>query len=133
MNSGSGLKAWCVLGWFVAVTSMTACGHPVERRLQGRWVGESVENVDGPALAAVTGWARGASFEFADDSMKVTITGEEPRTGKYEVQSFHDAKTVLAVTRPTGQKDRVELKLDDEHAMRWLLPEGRSIVMRRVD
>ena len=133
MSNASSRKALLMFGLSFAVTSLTACGHPVERRLQGRWVGESVENFDGPALAAVTGWARGTSFEFADDAMKVAIVGEEARTGKYEVVSFHDSKTVIQVKRNDGQKDKVELKLDEEHSMRWLLSDGRSIVMRRVD
>jgi hypothetical protein len=128
-----GRQTFAVFGLCVAVTATTACGHPVERRLQGRWLGESVENFDGPTLAAVTGWARGTSFEFAKDKLTVSIPAEEARSGSYEVVSFHDAKTVLTVKRVDGQTDRLELKLDDEHSMRWLLPEGRTIVMRRVD
>jgi hypothetical protein len=126
-------QAFFSLGLCVAVTTMTACGHPVERRLKGRWLGESVENFDGPALAAVTGWARGTSFEFSDKKLTVVIPAEEARVGSYEVVSFRDAKTVLNVKRADGQTDKLELRLDDEHSLRWMLPEGRSIVMRRVE
>jgi hypothetical protein len=126
-------QALISLGLCVAVTTMTACGHPVERRLQGRWLGEGVENFDGPTLAAVTGWARGTSFEFSAEKVTVTIPAEDPRSGTYEVVSFRDSKTVLNVKRADGQIDKLELKLDDEHSMRWMLPEGRSIVMRHVE
>jgi hypothetical protein len=120
-------------GLCIAVTALTACGHPVERRLQGRWLGESVENFDGPALAAVTGWARGTSFEFSGEKLTVAIPAEDPRSGTFEVAGYRDTKAVLSVKRADGQVDRLELKLDDELSMRWLLPEGRTIVMRKVD
>ncbi|MGC4067218.1 MAG: hypothetical protein QM784_21765 [Polyangiaceae bacterium] len=126
-------NAILTFGLCIAVTALTACGHPVERRLQGRWLGESVENFDGPALAAVTGWARGTSFEFSGEKLTVAIPAEDPRSGTFEVAAFRDAKAVLSVKRADGQVDRLELKLDDELSMRWLLPEGRSIVMRKVD
>lgn len=121
------------LGLCIAVTALTACGHPVERRLQGRWLGESVDGFDGAALAGVTGWARGTSFDFVDEKLTVAIPAEDPRSGTFSVQSYRDSKTVLAVKRADGQTDRVELRLDDEQSMRWLLPEGRSIIMRRAD
>jgi hypothetical protein len=126
-------KALVFLGLFVATTAIPACGHPAERRLQGRWLGEGVENFDGPTLAAVTGWARGTSFEFKEQKLTVTIPAEDARSGTYEIVSFRDSKTVLNVKRPDGQVDRLELKLDDEHSMRWMLPEGRSIVMRHIE
>jgi hypothetical protein len=51
-------------------------GHPVQSKLAGRWHGESVENVDGEVLAAATGWAKGASFEFAGSTLTVAIPAE---------------------------------------------------------
>ena len=116
----------------LAVALALGCGgHPVQKKLAGRWHGARIENVDGEALAAATGWVKGTSMEFADDSLTVAIPAEEPRTGKYRVVRVHEDDVRLAVTAADGTVDRVDLKLDDERAMRWLIGDGRAIVMRR--
>ncbi|HWZ90859.1 MAG TPA: hypothetical protein VNW92_18485, partial [Polyangiaceae bacterium] len=52
------------LGAFL-LTGLTGCGNPIARKLEGRWLGESVENFDAKDVAAATGWARGLSLEFS--------------------------------------------------------------------
>ena len=118
---------------FAALTfGAVACnGHPVQKKLAGRWHGESVENVDGEVLAAATGWAKGASFEFSGSSLTVAIPAEEPRSGNYEVVRVRKDDVRLAVKRDDGNVDHLELKLDDERNLRWLLGDGRAVVMRR--
>src|SRR5688500_13622065 len=74
----------------LAALGVTACGHPVQKKLEGRWLGDGVENFDDEAVATATGWARGASMEFAGSSLTVTIPAEEPRSGKYKVVSVHE-------------------------------------------
>lgn len=108
-----------------------ACGHPIQRTLQGRWLGETVENVDDDLAAAATGWARGTSFEFAGSALTVAIPAEEPRTGTYTVQAVEDRSVRLAVLDPNGDQSELVLVLDDEASLRWSLGDGRSIVMRR--
>ena len=56
-----------------AIAGLTACGHPVQNKLEGRWVGDSVENFDDGHVAIATGWAKGASFEFSGAT--ITIDG----------------------------------------------------------
>ena len=113
-------------------TAGAGCGgHPIQRKLSGRWLGERIENVDGEALAAATGWVKGTSLEFADSTLTVAIPAEEPRTGKYRVVRVHERDVRLAVTRKDGSVDQVSLKLDDERSLRWLIGEGRAIVLRR--
>ena len=106
-------------------------GHPVQKKLAGRWHGESVENVDGEILAAATGWAKGASFEFAGSSLTVAIPAEEPRSAGYEVVRVRKDDVRLAVKREDGHVDHLNLKLDDDRSFRWLLGDGRAVVMRR--
>ncbi len=106
-------------------------GHPVQKKLAGRWHGDSVENVDGEVLAAATGWAKGASFEFAGSSLTVAIPAEEPRSSSYEVVRVRKDDVKLAVKRDDGKVDHLDLKLDDERNLRWLLGDGRAVVMRR--
>jgi hypothetical protein len=109
----------------------TGCGHPVQRSLEGRWLGEAVENFDETQLAAATGWARGLSFEFAGSNVTVAVPAEEPRSGRYKVSSVHESDVRLAVTSKDGKPSAVALKLDSDHSMRWMLGQGRAIVLRR--
>src|SRR3954467_12830632 len=78
---------------------LAGCGNPVQRKLEGRWLGESVENFDAKDVAAATGWARGLSLEFSGTRLTVAVPAEEPRTGKYKVASVHENDVQLAVTR----------------------------------
>ena len=109
----------------------TGCGHPVQRSLEGRWLGEAVENFQDTQLAAATGWARGLSFEFAGSNVTVAVPAEEPRTGRYQVKGVHESDVRLAVTTKDGKSTPVVLKLDSDHSMRWMLGQGRSVVFRR--
>ena len=85
---------------------VTGCGHPAERALEGRWFGDSVENFDASDVALATGWARGASMEFSGSAITVAIPAEDPRKGKYEVESAHDGNLVLAVRDDKGTAER---------------------------
>lgn len=119
-----------VAAWITA--GVSGCnGHPVQRRLQGRWLGESIENVDDSALAAATGWVKGASFEFAGTTVTVSILAEEPRSGEFSVVQAKRNDVRLAVARKDGAVDHLNLKLDDEGRIRWMIGDGRAVVMRR--
>ena len=107
------------------------CGHPVQRQLEGTWHGDSVENFDDRDLARATGWAKSLRFTFNGAQMSVSIAAEEERSGKYRVRSVRNSDVVLAVTRPGGGEDITQLKLDDDHAIRWMLGQSRAVVLRR--
>jgi hypothetical protein len=109
----------------------TGCGHPVQRQLEGRWLGESVENFQDSQLAAATGWARGLSFEFAGSNATVAVPAEEPRTGRYQVAAVHESDVRLSFTTKEGKTSSALFKLDNERSIRWMLGEGRSVVLRR--
>ena len=51
-------------------------GHPIQRKLEGRWIGQEVENVREDLVAQATGWAKGASFEFSGSAITVAVTGK---------------------------------------------------------
>ena len=129
-NSGSSLAR---LALTLALVAVTACGHPVQRRLEGRWIGESIENVDQSFLAGATGWAKGMSFEFAGDKLTVIIPTEDPRTGTYTVASVRDDRVTLQAKRPDGTLDPVDLRLQDEHSLQWILPSGASVRLRKAN
>jgi len=107
------------------------CGHPVQRSLEGRWLGEAVENFQDSQLAAATGWARGLSFEFAGSNVTVAVPAEEPRAGRYGVSSVHESDVRLAFTAKDGKTSSALFKLDNDHSIRWMLGQGRAVVLRR--
>jgi hypothetical protein len=116
---------------FIAMALLSGCGHPLERKLEGRWLGQNVENFDDREMAAATGWAKGLLFEFAGASLTVSIPAEEPRTANYSVASVHHNDVRLNVEHKGQKPDTVVLKLDDEESMRWMVGEGRSVVLRK--
>ncbi|HVK70425.1 MAG TPA: hypothetical protein VM694_38495, partial [Polyangium sp.] len=64
---------------------VSGCGKTPKDRLQGRWLGESIENVPEPHLAKAMGWVKGTAFEFTGGKVTVTIPAESPRTGSFRV------------------------------------------------
>jgi len=110
---------------------LSACGNPVQRKLEGRWLGESVENFDQKDVAAATGWARGLSLEFSGAHLTVAVPAEEPRSGKYKVASVRENDVELAVTRADGVVDTASFKLDDERSLRFMVGDNRAVVLRR--
>jgi hypothetical protein len=109
----------------------TGCGHPVQRSLEGRWLGEAVENFQDSQLAAATGWARGLSFEFAGSTVTVAVPAEEARTGRYQVSSVRESDVRLAFTAKDGKTSTALFKLDNDRSIRWMLGQGRAVVLRR--
>ena len=103
----------------------------MQKKLEGRWLGDSVENFADSHVAAATGWAKGTSLEFAGSTLTVSIPAEEPRSGKYKVAKVHNTDVELAVMRDDGRTDKARFKLDDEHSIRWMLGDGRAVVLRR--
>ena len=83
------------LGWVGLCVGLGGCGHPVQNKLEGRWVGDSVENFDDQHVAVATGWAKGASFEFSGSTLTVAIPAEDPRSASYKIQ-----KNVLVAAKP---------------------------------
>ena len=119
-------------GLFLGVLMLaTGCGHPAQRALQGRWFGASVENFDPGEVAPATGWARGASLEFSGSTITVAIPAEDPRKGRYEVESAHGGELVLAVHDERGATSRTRLSLDGDRYLKWRVDERRSVVLRR--
>lgn len=110
---------------------MLGCDHPVTEQLEGRWFGESLDNVDTEQLSVATAWVRGTSFEFAGSSVTVTIPREEPRTGEYKVVSARKNDVTVAIASAPGRSDTASFTLDSPRYMRWHIGDGRAVVLRR--
>ncbi len=118
-------------GPLLLAPALFGCGNPVQRQLEGRWLGDSVESFEQRELSRATGWARGVSFEFTGTKVTVTIPAEEPRSAPYRVTGVHSSDVRLAVQRPDGQSDPLHLRIDDERSVRWMLDDTHAIVLRR--
>lgn len=121
----------------LALPLLTGCETPMKERLSGTWVG--VEVADFPAAQApgALGWVKGTSIAFQGSQVTVTIPAESPRTGTYQIAQSGEQHVVLAFRRPEGSVDEVAFQLEgdeDEPRLRWLLGDGRSIVLaKRAD
>jgi hypothetical protein len=115
----------------LALVVTTGCGHPLSRKLEGRWFGSGVESFEQRELPAAVGWAKGVSFEFSGDKLTVAIPAEDPRTAPYRIASVHGSDVKLTVTRPDGKLDPLALRMDDERSMRWMLDDTHSVVLKR--
>jgi hypothetical protein len=115
----------------LAIGGASGCGHPLSRKLEGRWFGSGVESFDQRELPAAVGWAKGVSFEFSGEKVTVAIPAEEPRTAPYRIASVHGSSVKLAVTRPDGKADPLSLRMDDDKSMRWMLDDVHSVVLER--
>lgn len=116
---------------FSLSTGLFACAHPAERALEGRWLGESVENFALEEMAPATAWARGTSFEFSGTRLTVSVPAEEPRHGTYRLAAIEDRTVKLTVLDSAGEQSELELIVDDRESLRWILGEGRSLVFKR--
>jgi len=130
VKSLAGVALWTVIAAGIS-SGLPACGHPVQGKLEGRWLGEGVEGFGEEHIAAATGWSKGTSFEFSGSTMTVAIPAEEPRSGSYRVARAHQSDVYLSVVGEGGSADKVHFRLDDKHVMRWMLGNGRSILLRR--
>lgn len=129
------LRAKPTLAWLLLVAlagGAGACASPMERKLQGRWLGDSVENFDDASVAAATGWAKGTSMEFAGSNVTVAIPAEEPRSGTYRIVKTDRKAVELAITRRNGVVDHANLVVDGR-TLRWSVGGGRVVILRRED
>lgn len=116
----------------LAVPLLVACAHPAERALEGRWRGTSVENFDDGQVAAATGWARGTELSFRGHRVTIAVPAEEPRTGSYTLEGIEERKVTLSVLGADGERSTMQVIVDDEASLRWVLSEGRTVLMKRL-
>lgn len=107
------------------------CAKGPKDRLQGRWVGERVDSFHPSQAGRATGWVANTSFEFKGSRVTVSIPAESPREGTYKVTSAQEDQLRIAFLRPDGPQDEVDFLFEGEDALRWMLGDGRSVVLRR--
>jgi hypothetical protein len=121
--------ALCLAIALPAAGMMTGCEKSPRDRLQGRWLGESIENVPAAQMAKATGWVKGAAIEFNGAKVTVTIPAETPRSGSYKVTRKEGDTFLVSFAREEGGHDEAEMSVVGDGQLRWRIGEGREIMM----
>jgi hypothetical protein len=119
---------------FLAIILPTAagCDKSPKDRLQGRWLGESIENVSAAQAPKATGWVKGTAFDFQGNKVTVTIPAETPRTGTFRVTKAEGDTLLVSFLREEGGRDEAEMQLVGEQSLRWRIGGGREIVLLKA-
>jgi hypothetical protein len=120
------------LALLVIVPAVAGCGKTPKDRLQGRWLGETIENVPVPHAAKAVGWVKGTALEFTGTKVTVMIPAESPRTGAFRVTSAEGDRVVVSFLREEGGHDEAEFQFVGERELRWRIGDGREIVMTKA-
>jgi hypothetical protein len=125
-------KLAAVFALVTLVPFATGCSKSPKDKLQGKWVGDKVDNVPLDQEARATGWVKGTTFEFKGDKVIVTIPAEEPRTGTFNVAGVNGNKLNVAFTRANGDIDEATFTLAAEgKAIKWDIGNDRTVTLAR--
>ena len=113
------------------LVSVAACSKGPQDKLQGKWVGASIENVPPEQEARAGGWVKATSFEFKGSKMTVNVPAEEPRTGEFKVAQAQGNRLTVQVSRPDGTADEAAFVLADENTLAWDVGNERVVKLRR--
>jgi len=120
------------LGLLLVSFAASGCGKTPKDKLQGRWLGESIENVPEAHVAKAMGWVKGTALEFSGTKVTVMIPAESPRTGSFRVTQAEGDRVVVSFLREEGGRDEAEFRFVGEKELRWKIGEGREIVMTKA-
>jgi hypothetical protein len=116
----------------ITLPAAAGCEKSPKDRLQGRWLGESIENVPAAQVQKATGWVKGTAIEFQGNKVTVTIPAETPRSGTFKVARVEGETVVVSFLREEGTRDEAEMQLVGDHTLRWRAGEGREIVLLKA-
>jgi hypothetical protein len=117
------------LALLLVVPAAAGCSRTPKDRLQGRWLGESIENVPTPHLEKAMGWVKGTALEFNGSKATVMIPAESPRTGTFRVMDAEGDRVTVSFLREEGGRDEAEFRFVGEGQLRWHIGDGRDIVL----
>jgi len=112
----------------VALTAV-GCGRTPKDRLQGRWLGETIENVPATHLLKAMGWVKGTALEFSGTKATVMIPAESPRTGTFRVTEAEGDKVKVSFLREEGGRDEAEFQFVGDGQLKWSIGDGRQILL----
>jgi hypothetical protein len=117
----------------IAVVVSTGCGAGPIDKLEGKWVGERIDNVSAEQVVRATAWVKATTLEFAGDKLTVTIPTEPARKGTFKVAKVDGDKVVLSVRRKDSPtRDESTFMLQGDKTLRWDIGQSREITLVRA-
>lgn len=116
----------------LTLPAAAGCDKSPRDRLQGRWLGESIENVPVSQAQKATGWVKGTAIEFNGSKVTVTVPAETPRSGTFKVTRKEGDTLLVSFLREEGGRDEAEMALVGDGVLKWRIGEGREIVMLKA-
>jgi hypothetical protein len=116
----------------ITLPAAAGCEKSPKDRLQGRWLGDGVDNVPAAQMQKATGWVKGTAIEFQGNKVTVTIPAETPRTGTFKVAKAEGDTLLVSFLREEGGHDEAEMQLVGDQTLRWRIGAGREIVMLKA-
>lgn len=116
----------------VGLTSLAGCSKGPQERLQGKWVGETIDNIPPDQEARAVGWVKHTTFAFEGEKMTVALPAGESRTGTYKVERASGNRLTLKIDRGSGEPDEAVLTMLSENTFKWDIGNERSVKFSRV-
>jgi hypothetical protein len=121
-----------VLALAITLTAVAGCSKSPRDRLQGRWYGNTVENVPADQVARATGWVKGTAIEFTGNKVTVTVPAETPRSGTFKVAKSEGERVTVAFQRAEGGLDEADFRFVTDQTLRWDIGSGREVVLLKA-
>ena len=116
----------------LTLPAITGCAKTPKDRLQGKWLGESVENLHSSQTPRATGWVKGTAIDFHGSKVTVTIPAETPRAGSYKISKVEGDTLTVSFLRDEGGHDEARLRFVGEQMLRWDIGQGREVVLLKA-
>lgn len=116
----------------LALPAAAGCEKTPKDKLQGRWLGEAIENIPAAEVPKATGWVKGTALEFSGTKVTVTIPAESPRSGQFKVAKVEGDMMTVSFLREEGGRDEADFKLVGDDTLRWSIGQGREIVLTKA-
>jgi hypothetical protein len=120
------------LALVISLPAVAGCEKTPRDKLQGRWLGEAIDNVSPSETARATGWVKGTALEFNGSKVTVTIPAESPRNGSFKIAKADGDKVTVSFLREEGGHDEAEFRFVGDQTLRWDIGSGREVVLLRA-
>jgi hypothetical protein len=68
---------------------------------------------------------------FDGNRLRVTDPAENPRSGLFRLAAIENRQVSLVVLDSRGEETELDLIVDDAKSLRWMLGDGRTLVLKR--
>ncbi len=108
--------------------SLVACDGG-SSQLQGTWTGERAEGIREDQQTQAAAFVSGLKLVFDRDYISVA-QGGNTSTGRYKL--YREDKNAVVIYSGDGEVETQTFNFIGDKRVRWILPDGRSIILARV-